>query len=149
MAKQAHALSESSLGAWLVKTSPGASPLAELVRTGFETVTRRCVRPTYRVGLIRAGQPVLLWVSGRDRGHPAGLYAAGFTTGPVEPEGMELAMPLRLRPVEPVVTREEILARPGLSGLEVIRMPAGSNPSYLDKQQYRALQSAFPQVSAS
>ena len=56
-------------------------------------------------------------------------------------------MPVRLVPVDPVVTRAEILVHPVLSGCEVIRMPAGSNPSYLDTEQYRALQSAFPQVS--
>ena len=146
MANQVRAVSGVSLGAWLVKTSPHASPVAELVRTRFETVTHRCLRPTYRAGLVRAGQPVLLWVSGQDRDFPAGIYATGLTTGAVGPGAGEPAMPLRLRPVDPVVTREEMLARPGLSGLEVFRMPAGSNPSYLDTEQYAALRSAFPQV---
>jgi hypothetical protein len=141
------AVSEATLGAWLVKTSPDASPLAELVRSGFGTVTHRCVRPTYRARLIRAGQPVLLWVSGRDPEFPAGLYATGHTTGPAGLEDSELAMPLRLSPVDPVVTRSQILAAPGLGTLEVIRMPAGSNPSYLDTTQYRALRWAFPQVA--
>jgi hypothetical protein len=141
----APAITPSSLGAWLVKASPDGLPVAEAVRTGFRTVTSRCVRPTYRAELVAEGQPVLLWVSGRDPHHPAGIYAAGHTTGPVE-QGAELAMPVRLVPVDPVVARVDLLAEPLLSQLEVIRMPAGSNPSYLDTEQYLALCEAFPQV---
>ncbi len=135
------ALSEATLGAWLVKAAPTGLPMAEVVRTGFTTVTSRCVRPSYRTALVRAGQPVLLWLSGRDPDHPAGIHAHGRTTGPATDE-----MPVRLEPVEPVVTREQVLAVPGLAGAEVLRMPAGSNPSYLDLEQYLALQEAFPQL---
>lgn len=149
MPPKASALTESLLGAWLVKARPGALPVAEVVATGFATITHRCVRPTYRAELIRPGQSVLLWVSGGDREHPAGVYAAGHTTGPVGHDRTELAMSVRLRPVDPVVPRAEILAHPVLRDLEVIRMPAGSNPSYLDIEQYRALRSAFPQVEPS
>ncbi|MET0999166.1 MAG: hypothetical protein ABWX73_10655 [Marmoricola sp.] len=129
-----------------MKASPAGLSVDEAVRTGFEAVTSRCVRPTYRAELIREGQPVLLWVSGRDPRHPAGIYAVGHTTGPVA-RGEELAMPVRLQRLDPVVAREEIVADPTLASLEVIRMPAGSNPSYLDREQYAALLAAFPQVS--
>ncbi len=50
--------------------------------------------------------------------------------------------------MRPAVHRKEILDHPTLSGIEVIRMPAGSNPSYLDAEQYDALLHAFPQVAA-
>ena len=139
------AVTESSLGAWLVKATPAGLRIDETLRTGFRSVTSRCVRPTYRAELIREGQPVLLWVSGGDARHPAGIYASGHTTGPVL-RGEELAMPVNLRSLDPVVARDEILTEPALVSLEVIRMPAGSNPSYLDTEQYRALLSAFPQV---
>jgi hypothetical protein len=141
------AVSEATLGAWLVKARPDALPVAEVVRTGFETITQRCVRPSYRTELIREGQPVLLWVSGRDRKHPAGVYAHGHTIGSVGFDGSELAMPVRLRAVEPAIRRDELLSLPGLAEIEVLRMPAGSNPSYLDREQYRALLEAFPQLS--
>jgi hypothetical protein len=140
------AVTESSLGAWLVKATPAGLPVEEAMQSGFRSVTSRCVRPTYRAGLIREGQPVLLWVSGGDARHPAGIYASGHTTGPVR-RGVELTMPVSLRGLDPVVAREEILTEPTLVTLEVIRMPAGSNPSYLDTEQYRALLSAFPQVA--
>jgi hypothetical protein len=134
-----------SLGAWLVKASPAHLRVEEMLRTGFRDLVSRCVRPTYRADLVAEGQPVLLWVSGGDRRHPSGIYAAGIATGPVALGG-EVAMPVRLQPVDPVVERAELLADPLLRDLEVIRMPAGSNPSYVDRAQYRTLRQAFPQL---
>ena len=142
------AVTESSLGAWLLKASPAGLPVDEVVASSFRTVTSRCVRPSYRVELVRAGQPVLLWLSGRHPRHPAGIYASGHATGPVqEPDepGAEPWMPVRLHAVEPVL-RTDVLADPVLRELEVVRMPAGSNPSYLDRAQWRTLRQAFPQV---
>ena len=141
------AVTEGSLGAWLVKAGPGSMPIEELVRTGFADITSRCVRPTYRTGLVREDKPVLFWMSGNDRRHPAGIYALGHTTGAVDASAPTPAMPVRLRPIQPAIHREEIKAHPTLSGIEVLRMPAGSNPSYLDAEQYDALQHAFPQVA--
>ncbi len=134
-----------SLGAWLLKASPAHLPVEEMLRTGFRDLVSRCVHPTYRTELVAEGQPVLLWVSGGDPRHPSGIYAAGSTTGPVEIVG-EVSMPVRLRPVDPVVERAELLEDPHLRDLEVIRMPAGSNPSYVDRAQYRTLRRAFPHL---
>ena len=108
------AVTAATLGAWLVKARPDGLPLAELVDSGFADLTSRCVRPSYRTDLVAAGQPVLLWVSGQDPQHPAGIYASGHTTGPVE-QATELTMPLRLQPVEPFVARTDLLAD-GASG---------------------------------
>jgi hypothetical protein len=141
------AITGESLGAWLVKASPAALPIEELVQAGFADITSRCVRATYRTGLIREGQPVLLWVSGNDPRHPAGIYASGHTTGPVDVAAATPEMPVRLHAVRPAVHRKEILDHPALSAIEVIRMPAGSNPSYLDVEQYDALRHAFPQLA--
>ena len=140
------ALTADSLGAWLLKANPAAGGLDEHVRSGFENITTRCVRPSYRTSLVRAGQPVLLWVSGRDPRLLSGLHAAGHTTGSVgdSPEGP--VMPVRLAALVPPVARAALVEDPVLSGLEVLRMPAGSNPSYLDTDQYAALCVAFPQV---
>jgi hypothetical protein len=142
------AVSEETLGAWLVKANPRVSEVAELARSGFAGVTSRCVRPSYRTELVRPGQPVLLWVSGGDREHPAGLYAAGQTTGAVTHAPGEPAMPVRLRPVDPPVLKEQLLALPGAAHLEVVRMPAGSNPSYVGAELYRTLLQHFPQLAA-
>jgi len=140
------AITQDSLGAWLLKADPAGGRLGEHAANRFESVTTRCVRPSYRTSLVRAGQPVLLWVSGRDPRLPAGLHAVGRTTGPVgeSPDGP--VMPVRLAALVPPVPRAALVEHPVLGGLEVLRMAAGSNPSYLDAGQYAALCAAFPQV---
>jgi hypothetical protein len=139
-------LTAASLGAWLLKANPAGGAVEKLVRRGFEDVTTRCVRSSYRTALVAEGQPVLLWVSGRDPLHPPGLHAAGWTTGPVVGSDDGPVMPVRLLPLAPIVPREALVEHPLLSHLEVLRMPAGSNPSYLDVTQYAELRVAFPQV---
>ncbi len=143
------ALTAESIGAWLLKASPAGGALEELVRTGFREVSTRCVRQSYRTELVQPGQPVLLWVSGGDSRHTSGIQAQGRTTGSVVVGVDGPVMPVRLRPVEPVVARTVLKADPVLAGLEVLRMPAGSNPSYVDVAQYAALRLAFPQVDPS
>lgn len=122
--------------------------MGELVRTGFAGIHTRCVRPSYRTALVAPGQPVLLWVSGQDRAHPAGVYAEGRTTGVVRPDGADLVMPVSLRALELPVPRVELLAHPLLAHLEVLRMPAGSNPSYVTREQLEALRVGWPWVTA-
>lgn len=128
------AITRESLGAWLIKTAPASVP------ERFTDVTTRCVRRSYRTELVEAGQPVLLWVSGRDPARPAGLYAQGLTTGRVVLDEAQLVMPLSLEPLEHPVLRTELLTHPVLSALEVLRMPAGSNPSYLSVEQLAELE---------
>lgn len=145
-ARQVRALTSETLGAWLVKASPEEASVDELVRRGFATTWSWCVRPTYRADLVEPGQAVLLWVSGDGRRVPPGIHAHGITTGPVAVEADRLAMPVSLEPLEPPVPRAALLEHPLLSRAEVVRMPAGSNPSYLTREQLGALQDAFPHV---
>jgi hypothetical protein len=146
MAKTVRAVTSATLGAWLIKSSPSASPVDELVRTDFASVTGRCIRPTYRADEVAAGQAVLFWISGDDARHPAGLYAQGRTTGPALLEGDQLVMPVRLTSLDPPILRRELVEHPQLSRLEVIRMAAGSNPSFLTRDQLRELTRRYPQV---
>lgn len=131
----ARALTLDTLGAWLVKTR-GASPSTRAsALSGFAGVTTRCVRPSYRTELVAAGQPVLLWVSGAEADHPAGIHAYGRTTGPV----VDGVMPMSLTPLDVPVLRSELVGHPDLSALEVVRMPAGSNPTYVTRAQLALL----------
>lgn len=130
------------VGAWLVKASPGASDVETMRGTGFADVHRWCVRRSYRTALVVPGAPVLLWVSGGSTRVPSGLHAVGEVVGPVERDldpGPVDDLPVRLRPLDPPVLRTELLAHPVLRGLEVLRSPWGSNPSYLDRAQLAAL----------
>jgi phage terminase large subunit-like protein len=133
--------SQESLGAWLVKASGGDPSTKSHVAHGFADVVTRCVRRSYRTDLIEEGQRVLLWVSGSERDLPAGIYAHGHTTGPAAAG----VMPVTLTPVRGPVLRSELVSHPDLAALEVIRMPAGSNPSYVTPAQLSALQELCPE----
>ena len=146
MARQSRAVTRETLGAWLLKSNPDASPVDEFLGTELGTVTERCIRPSYRADVVVAGQPVLLWVSGHDDVHPSGLYAQGHTTGPAQLEADQLVMPVRLTAIDPPVLRRELLAHGLLSQFEVIRMPAGSNPSFVTREQLCELGRLHPQV---
>ena len=141
------AVTRETLGAWLIKGAGGSPSTVELVRTGFSSAATRCVRPSYRTDLVESGQPVLFWISGDHPDHPAGIYAQGRVTGQAVPGDGSLVVPLRLERVDPPVLRSELRLHPQLSGLEVLRMPAGSNPSYLTRAQLDALREEWPQVT--
>ena len=150
MDRPTRAVTEESLGAWLLKVDPAHAPMEEWRRSDFATVTSRCVRATYRTQAVREGQPVLLWISGSDPDFPAGIHAHGRTTGPVRvADESGPVMSMRLRRTDPMVPRAELLATPGLHGVEVLRMPAGSNPSFLDRDAWETLRDQFPQVADS
>lgn len=100
-----------------------------------QRVVSRCLRPSYRLDLMAPGQRCLLWRSGR---HEPGVHAIGALSGEVGIDGgpvVDVALWLLPSPVP----REEVLHSPALSAAEVLRMPAGSNPSYLSPRQYAAL----------
>ena len=159
MAAPARAVTRESLGAWLIKGSGSSASTHDLLRTGFAGVVTRCVRGSYRTELVEAGQPVLFWISGDVAAHPAGIYAQGWTTGPAvpdpasepEPDAVRrspaLVLPLRLQPVDPPVLRTELRSHPDLRALEVLRMPAGSNPSFLTRGQLAAVREQWPEVT--
>jgi hypothetical protein len=82
------------------------------------------------------GQPCLLWVSGREQ---PGVHALGvLTSGAVEADGGPV-VGVRLARLAAPVDRAELLADPAARDAEVLRMPAGSNPSWLSADQYAAL----------
>lgn len=136
------AVAPESLGAWLLKVDPAGTSVRELLADGAGDVTR-CVRRSYRTSLMEPGQRVLLWVSGRDPGNPAGIHAQGRITGFPQPadgaDPRRLEVCLSLEPVDPPVLRTDLLADPVLSRIEVVRMPAGSNPSYLGREELARL----------
>ncbi|WP_205473497.1 hypothetical protein [Nocardioides sp. SYSU D00038] len=139
MPAQTRAVTADNFGAWLLKVDPAATDVPHLLRTGFRTVTTRCVRPSYRTDLVALDQPLLLWVSGSSAVTPAGIYAHGRTTGPVSHDESQLVMPVELEPLDPPIFRTELLAHPVLSRIEVLRMPAGSNPSFISAHQLAAI----------
>jgi hypothetical protein len=117
-------LTADDVACWVLKTA-GDVVAGELTR---------CVRPSYRLRLMAPGQPCLLWRSGRQS---PGVHALGVLTGAVrEDEGGGPVVPVRLTPLDEPVPRVELVADPVFREAEVIRMPAGSNPSWLSAEQY-------------
>lgn len=85
---------------------------------------------------MTAGQPVLLWVSGR---HSPGVHAVGRVAGAVEEDGDGPLLPVRLVRLDAPVPRAELLADARFRDAEVLRMPAGSNPSWVSSDQLAAV----------
>jgi hypothetical protein len=121
---------------WVIKSSLPAEAVAPGWLPGSARDLHRCLRRSYRLELMAPGQPCLLWVSGRDR---PGVHAVGeLTGGSVESDGGPVVAVRLTRLAEPV-DRAELLADPAVRDAEVLRMPAGSNPSWLSRAQYDGL----------
>lgn len=136
-----------NLGAWLIKCQPKVNP--ELPRAIREDdappVTRWCVADNYRSRLMKPGDRAVLWVSGDGRQLARGIWGLGWVTGRARPmvdelgEGTgKLEVPLRIPLSSSGLPAAEIKAA-GLTDLEVLRLPQGSNPSWVSVDQLAAL----------
>jgi hypothetical protein len=126
---------------WVLKTNRPPSDLVPGWRPGAEQQLTRCLRPSYRLDLMAAGQPCLLWLSGRDR---PGVHAVGELCGPPGRDAAGPVVSVRLTLVAEPVDRADLLADPVARGAEVLRMPAGSNPSWLSRPQYDEVLARIP-----
>lgn len=126
-------LSPTDVACWVLKSTRHPAEVDPGWAPGEPRRLTRCVRRSYRLGLMRPGDPCLLWVSGRTA---PGVHAVGVLAGPPDEggSGPEVAVDLTRLP-EPV-PRAELVADPVAAGAEVLRMPAGSNPSWLSAGQF-------------
>jgi hypothetical protein len=138
--RAASRLAARDVAAWLVKTSRPPALIERGWAPGEERTIQRCVRATYRLGLMAPGQVCLLWLSGQTCPgvHAVGtLVAAPGGKEPVDtidaPGGPVVTVRLRL--LHDPVPRSELMTLPAFAASEVARMPAGSNPSYLTAAQ--------------
>ena len=129
-------LTVADVACWVVKSSRPPEVLVPGWSPGGTVGLSRCVRPSYRLGLMRPGQPCLLWVSGRDR---PGVHALGTLTGEVDRHAPGPEVPVAFTLLAEPVPRVDLLADPATRDAEVLRMPAGSNPSWLSAAQYAAV----------
>ncbi|QWZ09895.1 EVE domain-containing protein [Nocardioides panacis] len=132
----ARAVTEGDLGAWLLKCDPRVNPeLLTTAGTGVVRVTSRCVVPGYRAAMMQEGDRVLLWVSGDGRRMARGIWGLGRVTGVVDQTADRPAVPVDI-PLFPSALADADLRVAGIDDLEVQRMPAGSNPSWVSRQQW-------------
>ena len=134
-------LGPDGVGCWLVKTARPPEDVVPGWRPGEEHELTRCLRASYRVALMRPGQPVLLWLSGRDR---PGVHAAGVLAADVGADERGPVAVVRLTLLPAHLPRADLLADPVARDAEVLRIPAGSNPSYLTPGQYAAVRALLP-----
>ena len=74
-------LTPGDVACWVLKSTRPPAAIDAGWRPGTAASLTRCVRRSYRLELMAAGQPCLLWLSGRDR---PGVHALGPLEGPVE-----------------------------------------------------------------
>lgn len=147
-------LTSAEIGAWLLKCNPAMWNIDHALAAGQLVDTWRLF-PSYRVGLVQPNQPVVLWVTGPGRRSApiSGIHMAGYTTGTIVPDarGDEYWLDeaerrkrrpyigLRMRLVT-VLPRERLVDDPRTARLEVLRVPQGSNPSYLSRAETAAVE---------
>jgi hypothetical protein len=129
-------LTADDIACWLLKTSQPPDEFAPSWAPGTVRRLTRCVRRSYRLGLMVPGQPCVLWVSGRRR---PGVHAVGTLAAPVTEDDSGPVVPVSLTLLAEPVPRAELLLDRAALDAEVLRMPAGSNPSWLSDRQYAAV----------
>ena len=134
-------LGPADIGCWVVKTARPPDAVVPGWRPGGTHEVSRCLRPSYRLGLMRPGQPVLLWLSGRDR---PGVHATGVLVGGLGADERGPVAVVRFTLLPAPLPRADLLADPVARDAEVLRMPAGSNPSYLTPSQHAAVLAHLP-----
>ncbi|WP_448608130.1 hypothetical protein [Geodermatophilus sp. URMC 60] len=134
-------LGPGDVACWVLKSTRRPELVEPGWRVGTTRELTRCVRRSYRLDLLRPGQPCLLWVSGRT---DPGVHALGEVTGGVEERDGGPVVPVRLTRLPAPVARADLLADPAAHDAEVLRMPAGSNPSWLSPHQYAAVLAHLP-----
>jgi hypothetical protein len=129
-------LEHGDVACWVLKSTRAPAEIDPGWSPGGRRDLVRCVRRSYRLELMTPGQPCLLWVSGRRQ---PGVHAlGGLTAVPADGDGGPQVAVRWTRLAEPV-DRADLLADPAVQDAEVLRMPAGSNPSWLSAVQYAAV----------
>ena len=126
-------LTAADVACWVFKSDVPAAHLAPGWTPDTARALTRCVRPSYRLELMAPGQACLLWLSGRTE---PGVQALGTLTGRPQHADGGPVVPVELTLLAEPLPRAELLADPGTRDAEVLRMPAGSNPSWLSTAQF-------------
>ena len=134
-------LGPGDVACWVLKSTRPPEQIEPGWRVGTALGLTRCVRRSYRLDLLHPGQPVLLWVSGRTA---PGVHALGEVTGEAEERDDGPVVAVRLARLPSPVPRAALLADPAANDAEVLRMPVGSNPSWLSPEQYAAVLDHLP-----
>ena len=134
-------LERADVACWLLKTARLPAELA----AAREATLDRCLRRSYRLDLVRPGDRCVLWRSGT---LDPGVCAVGTIAGAVGESDGGPIVAVRLRLVA-TIPRADLLADPAFREAEVLRMPSGSNPSWLSSLQFAAVLARLPEGVAT
>lgn len=156
-------VTRTTLGSWLLRCDPHQWDLKRFQADGHPYLARWNVNhPSYRLELMQAGDPVVLWVTGG-----GGISGVGHVTGPVDadeavPDPQDgqaywiadrstsggkhrtLYVPVHLPFLPAPLTAAALGKIDGLDDLEVIRAAQTRNPSYLTTSEWALLQAHLP-----
>ena len=131
------------VAAWVFKANPEVWDVeSHLARVG--AVDRWTVAPGYRGDLLAAGQPALLWLTGRR----SGVIATGEVAGEAYDDHDEDTgrwrrwTPVRLAAVPPV-RKGALVADPRFRRAEVVRLPRLGSPLALTRAELDAVEDAL------
>ncbi len=136
----AKAVTDEAFGAWLLKRTSRSWDVRTWV-AGAERCLEWCVQPGYRSARMRAGDPVVVWLTGPARSDPApGVWGLGRVHGPATQQADALAVPVDVAAQGLLLSREQLRHDPVLQGMEVLRQPQMGNPGWLTVQEWAQLQ---------
>lgn len=156
------AITAKTLGTWLVRCNPAKWDLAGYMAGGGEQVDSVSVVENYRSAMMQPGDPIVLWVSGNGRLLARGIWGLGHVTASVRDEpatpapdaeshwldertrrAVNHAVFVDIPLLDSPVTDAELRSA-GLDDLEVQRVPMGSNPSWLSREQLARMRPLLP-----
>lgn len=132
-------LDRQAIAGWLLKANPAIYDVEAALQDRVPFSSWR-LAPSYRLELIAPSDPVVLWLTGPDRG----VIAAGVVTDvPVTSRGgteywvdaeekakIRPYLPVRMTPI-PKIREEELTSSASFQQAEVIRVRQMGNPSFL------------------
>ncbi|MEH3157157.1 MAG: hypothetical protein PGN29_18240 [Gordonia paraffinivorans] len=141
-------ITDRTLGAWVFKASGRRWDVLSDIADGRTRIESRCVADNYRTAMMRRGQRAILWLSGPGDGPtPRGVWGLGWITGPAEPDASgQPVVPTDITLLAPddALRATDLREIRALVGVEVLRVPAASNPSWVDVEQLTVLREILP-----
>ncbi len=156
------AITAETLGSWVVRCNPAKWDLAGYLAAGGDRVDSLSVVGNYRSAMMKPGDRIALWVSGNGRLLARGIWGLGHVTAGVRDEPAAAAPDASSRWLDertrravnhavfvdiplldsPVTDAE--LKSTAIDDLEVQRIPMGSNPSWISREQLSRLEPLLP-----
>ncbi len=133
-------VTDSNLGAWLIKCDPRVN--SEVLRpadSGDVRITSRCVARGYRSSMMKTGDRVVVWMSGDGRLMSRGIWGLGHVVGAVDQSAVEPFVPVDIPLLAAPLTDADLRAA-HIDDLEVQRIPAASNPSWVSVEQWARIE---------